>query len=33
MILEHAKQDGFPANVASEVSTIIDPATAEWCVN
>lgn len=29
MVLEHAKQGGFPANVVSEVSAIIDPATAE----
>ena len=29
MVLEHAKQGGFPANVVSEVSTIIDPTTAE----
>ncbi len=29
MVLEHAKQGGFPANVVTEVSTIIDPATAE----
>ncbi len=28
MVLEHAKQGGFPANVISEVSTIIDPTTA-----
>lgn len=28
MILEHAKQGGFPANVVSEVATIIDPTTA-----
>lgn len=27
-ILEHAKQGGFPANVVSEVATIIDPTTA-----
>lgn len=29
MVLEHAKQGGFPANSVSEVSTIIDPSTAE----
>lgn len=29
MILEHAKQGGFPANLVSEVSAIIDPVTAE----
>ncbi|CAN5314756.1 hypothetical protein BH09BAC4_BH09BAC4_02690 [soil metagenome] len=29
MIREHAKQGGFPANSVSEVSTIIDPTTAE----
>jgi hypothetical protein len=29
MVLEHARQGGFPANVVSEVSTIIDPTTAE----
>lgn len=29
MILEHARQGGFPANRVSEVSTIIDPTTAE----
>jgi hypothetical protein len=29
MVLEHAKQGGFPANVVSEVSTIIDPTTSE----
>jgi hypothetical protein len=29
MVLEHAKQGGFPANVISEVATIIDPTTAE----
>ena len=29
MILEHAKQGGFPANSVSEVSTIIDPTTSE----
>jgi hypothetical protein len=28
MILEHAKQGGFPANSVNEVSTIIDPTTA-----
>ena len=29
LVLEHAKQGGFPANVVTEVSAIIDPATAE----
>ena len=29
MVLEHAKLGGFPANSVSEVSNIIDPATAE----
>lgn len=29
MVLEHAKQGGFPANSVSEVSTIIDPTTSE----
>jgi len=29
MVLEHARNGGFPANVISEVSTIIDPVTAE----
>jgi len=29
MVLEHARQGGFPANLVSEVSTIIDPTTAE----
>ena len=29
MIREHAKQGGFPANLVSTVSAIIDPATAE----
>ena len=29
MVLAHAKQGGFPANSVSEVSAIIDPATAE----
>jgi hypothetical protein len=29
MVREHAKQGGFPANAVSEVSTIIDPTTAE----
>ncbi len=29
MVREHAKQGGFPANSVSEVSAIIDPATAE----
>lgn len=30
MILEHAKQGGFPANSVSEISAIIDPTTAEY---
>lgn len=29
LVLEHAKQGGFPANSVSEVSTIIDPTTSE----
>ncbi|MGF1671375.1 MAG: DUF4242 domain-containing protein [Balneolaceae bacterium] len=29
IIREHAKQGGFPANSVSQVSTIIDPTTAE----
>ena len=29
MVLEHAKQGGFPANAVNEVHTIIDPTTAE----
>lgn len=29
MVLEHAKQGGFPANRVSEVVEIIDPTTAE----
>lgn len=29
MVREHAQQGGFPANRVSEVSTIIDPVTAE----
>jgi len=29
MVFEHAQQGGFPANSVSEVSVIIDPATAE----
>jgi hypothetical protein len=29
MVREHAKQGGFPANSVSQVSTIIDPTTAE----
>lgn len=29
MVMEHAKQGGFPANTVTEVSAIIDPATAE----
>jgi uncharacterized protein DUF4242 len=29
MVMEHAKQGGFPANKVSEVRAIIDPGTAE----
>ena len=29
MVQEHAKQSGFPANLVTMVSAIIDPATAE----
>jgi hypothetical protein len=29
MVREHAKQGGFPANLVSKVSMIIDPTTAE----
>jgi hypothetical protein len=29
MVLDHAKQGGFPANSIAEVTTIIDPTTAE----
>ena len=29
MILEHAKKGGFPANVVSKVSEVIEPITAE----
>jgi hypothetical protein len=29
MVQEHARQGGFPANVVTEVSTVIDPTTAE----
>lgn len=29
MVLEHAKQGGFPANAVNEVVSIIDPVTAE----
>ena len=28
-VREHAQQGGFPANVVSEISAIIDPTTAE----
>lgn len=28
-VLEHARQGGFPANSVTEVTTIIDPTTAE----
>ena len=27
MVREHAKQGGFPANIVSEIKTIIDPTT------
>lgn len=29
MIREHARKGGFPANVINEITTIIDPTTAE----
>lgn len=29
LILEHARQGGFPANSVAEVRTVIDPTTAE----
>lgn len=29
MVREHAAQGGFPANIVTPISTIIDPATAE----
>jgi hypothetical protein len=29
LVREHARQGGFPANVVTEVATIIDPTTAE----
>ncbi len=29
MVIEHARQGGFPANVVSEIKTMIDPTTAE----
>ncbi len=29
LVKEHAKQGGFPANVVTEISTVIDPTTAE----
>ena len=29
MVREHAQQGGFPANVVTEISTVIDPTTAE----
>jgi hypothetical protein len=29
MVREHAQQGGFPANKISEISTVIDPSTAE----
>jgi hypothetical protein len=29
LVLEHARQGGFPANTVAEVKTVIDPTTAE----
>jgi hypothetical protein len=29
MLLEHARQGGFPANRISQIRTVIDPSTAE----
>ncbi|MEK7755184.1 MAG: DUF4242 domain-containing protein [Acidobacteriota bacterium] len=29
MVREHAQQGGFPANLVSEVASVIDPTTAE----
>uniref|UniRef100_C6E3T1 DUF4242 domain-containing protein n=1 Tax=Geobacter sp. (strain M21) TaxID=443144 RepID=C6E3T1_GEOSM len=29
LILEHARQGGFPANSVAEIRTVIDPSTAE----
>jgi hypothetical protein len=29
MVREHARQGGFPANRVSEITTVIDPTTAE----
>ena len=29
MVIEHARQGGFPANSVAEVRTVIDPTTAE----
>ena len=29
MVMEHAKQGGFPANRVSQITSIIDPTTAE----
>lgn len=29
LILEHARQGGFPANSVAEIRTVIDPTTAE----
>jgi hypothetical protein len=29
MVREHAKQGGFPANRISEITTVIDPSTAD----
>ncbi len=33
MVREHAMQGGFPANSVSQISAIIDPATAEQFIN
>lgn len=29
MVLEHARQGGFPANCISEIRSVIDPTTTE----
>jgi Protein of unknown function (DUF4242) len=29
MVLEHARQGGFPANKVTEIASVIDPSTAE----
>ncbi len=31
IVREHARQGGFPANRVSEITSIIDPTTAEAC--